>query len=98
MVTHLCISEPIGVDSCISVNFCLLMGSLQNDTIYSLFVDPDPMRKEIGTKLMQKFEEIAKNHYIIVLKYNSNRILCSNCLCKGKRSHVSRIRFNDSRD
>ena len=71
MVTHLRISEPIGVDSCISVNFCLLMGSLQNDTIYSLFVDPDPMRKEIGTKLMQKLEEIAKNHYIIVLKVPS---------------------------
>lgn len=47
-------------------------GSLQNGTIYSLFVDPDYVGKGIGTKLMNKLEETAKSNHIDVLKVPSS--------------------------
>jgi ribosomal protein S18 acetylase RimI-like enzyme len=47
-------------------------GSLYEDTIYSLFVDPDHITKGIGRKLMQKLEELAKNNHIALLKVPSS--------------------------
>lgn len=47
-------------------------GSLQDDTIYSLFVDPNHVGRGIGTKLIQKIEELAKNNHITVLKVPSS--------------------------
>lgn len=47
-------------------------GSLQNDTIYSLFVDPDYNGRGIGTKLMEKLEDLAKNNHVKVLKVPSS--------------------------
>lgn len=47
-------------------------GSLQNDAIYSLFVDPDYNGRGIGTKLMEKLEDLAKNNHVKVLKVPSS--------------------------
>jgi ribosomal protein S18 acetylase RimI-like enzyme len=47
-------------------------GSLQIDTIYTLFVDPDYIGRGIGTKLMQNLEQLAKNQHVGLLKVPSS--------------------------
>jgi len=47
-------------------------GSLQNDTIYSLFVDPDYNGIGIGTKLMEYLEKLARSNHVKVLKVPSS--------------------------
>jgi GNAT superfamily N-acetyltransferase len=47
-------------------------GSLQNDTVYSLFVDPDQIGKGVGKQLMQELEELAKNNHVTLLKVPSS--------------------------
>jgi ribosomal protein S18 acetylase RimI-like enzyme len=47
-------------------------GSLQNDTIYSLFVDPEHIGKGLGTKLMKKLEALARHNHVTTLKVPSS--------------------------